>query len=1060
MTPIKSIYKAKRAISRLSFGLLSAAALCVAGCSDDFMAPDMSGSEIASDTQLVLTMYLPAQPSESGDTRAEAPLSDSETKVNSLDLIAFGVEGGEAIVRRSLDPPSKMPAFSDGSYEYSLKGFIPGKYNVYILANIPGSLLNNVNSENSLKAALLDYTGQLPQAGNLPMVYEPGAYVEIGATGEQAASVPATLTIAAVKVSFNLLFDKTRNQSVFGENGMRIVSANVSNVAKNEYIVCNTGYTNAPVREVTISGSYFNNYNYTASNASISSDMVAVSGNGASTLSDYTSKWVWRSTFYLPERYVASSGAGSVLTLNTVVTDKNSKDGNARCKYTIDLGNYNNGASVVKDKNLPRGSYYEIVGNVKTLGDNAEIDTFISLKDWTEVAVNADIMGATLTLDASTFSVSSLDEINHTEPALNAFTDARGGVDFQCETKLQNLPVIQPTKTSLGSGNYRYTLNINPSILVNKLATNEGKGTATCYIIAGNIKKKISVAYDISPFMIVTPAEHEIYWNKNGENLLKQWNYATNLGGLMLCTANTKTMLVGYDGSSRKTSASVTRSNSTLKLACADPTQARGTFTVEASTDPQTTTEHTFSFYPSAAAGSSNFDSMKSDVKVTVKPEPGNYRIYFRAINDWHSYDGGESNISGEWLQGENSMTSSNYPTEYYGLDHQNNNWIDWWYVPHDDNGKISANAKNGASNNRYPYMASHRIYIWTQTGETTSSTLSAPAWIFTEAYNYNDGNANNMTEDYGNPGWYYYDLPVNQAQKSHSNGATGNKYPEPGRTLIIFNNHTNADLGYAVHRAPHHLDPGLSLFDYEDLEGWVLYDPTSEPYFRVFDDKPVIEDVVYTVWSTVRPTGWYKKYGVAENAVSKNPRQFTIYNNNVSNVTTRTVGGKTYYCYKIRMKAPHGEYAKAIKINFGAANQQTQRVYYYCRNGNGWNNPRVYIYNGGDYMTSWDNAPTMKVEKSDSYGTWYYYDVPSAYSYGQVIFRSSNGSEQHPGANQAGLNLDGKSRIFYSDSKSWMDYNTELPDNGVVIFGGRSFPGNTGTYDASTGKWTAGEPK
>lgn len=64
------------------------------------------------------------------------------------------------------------------------------------------------------------------------------------------------------------------------------------------------------------------------------------------------------------------------------------------------------------------------------------------------------------------------------------------------------------------------------------------------------------------------------------------------------------------------------------------------------------------------------------------------------------------------------------------------------------------------------------------------------------------------------------------------------------------FSNGTYLSTGFQPHRFTHHNDPGITLFNYEDREGWYLYDPLSDPYYRVYDEKPTVVDVEYTIYT------------------------------------------------------------------------------------------------------------------------------------------------------------------------------------------------------------------
>lgn len=80
-----------------------------------------------------------------------------------------------------------------------------------------------------------------------------------------------------------------------------------------------------------------------------------------------------------------------------------------------------------------------------------------------------------------------------------------------------------------------------------------------------------------------------------------------------------------------------------------------------------------------------------------------------------------------------------------------------------------------------------------------------------------------------------------------------------------MFSNNTNNGQGYSLHRCPHHLEPGIPLFDYEDREGWIVYDPTSDPTWHIYDDMPTIENIKFTIYTKFQTYGWFKDYGIAQ---------------------------------------------------------------------------------------------------------------------------------------------------------------------------------------------------
>lgn len=112
-------------------------------------------------------------------------------------------------------------------------------------------------------------------------------------------------------------------------------------------------------------------------------------------------------------------------------------------------------------------------------------------------------------------------------------------------------------------------------------------------------------------------------------------------------------------------------------------------------------------------------------------------------------------------------------------------------------------------------------------------------------------------------------------------------------------------------------MEPGIPLFDYEDREGWIVYDPTSDPTWNIYDAMPTIENINFTIYTKFQTYGWFKVYGVAngKGGDSNNEREsFTIYD----------TAGKSWSCDKlnngwyktvITLKAVKGDHEKDIRI-------------------------------------------------------------------------------------------------------------------------------------------------
>ena len=439
-----------------------------------------------------------------------------------------------------------------------------------------------------------------------------------------------------------------------------------------------------------------------------------------------------------------------------------------------------------------------------------------------------------------------------------------GTVGFGCDTKINSNDIIIGTKRGKdANGNDSIEFRVNPNIPIKDYAKDQLKGTAKFWIKANNLKKYIGVDYDVTPYLDVTK-ELVIYYNKDDKSQnIRTVKWDTNLGGIVLHrTTNTK-------------------GNSTINMSLDSSNAATGTFMVTATTDPVTTTIHEFTVM-------SKDRSKSQAVRVTVSPPIGDYRICFRAINDRSKYTGGKNTDRFTAIMPEGG----------------DNNWYDGW---DNDGGKNTAKEDN------------HHIYMYTQIGETSegTSTLTQKRWIYTKGDASKDewpGEA--MKADNTNKGWYYKDFKVNM-EPVVKKETTENRFIKPGETLIMFNNNQDLGLGYTLHRCPHHRAPGIPLFDYEDREGWIVYDPTSDPEYHIFDDMPEIEDLNITIYTEKKTMGWYREYGIAGDSKTD---QFKIHDENSNenvdygNSWKREQKGN-WWKTVITLKAIKGEHNKDIKI-------------------------------------------------------------------------------------------------------------------------------------------------
>lgn len=707
----------------------------------------------------------------------------------------------------------------------------PGTYHIYVVANMNKVLSGKtIQTEDELQKIVLDYrptsTTGMPVCTNIPMIYEPKdaagnlAVTEIKAAGDKYTEVAANLKFTCVKVKLNLIFDPSNAEVAtnFGGKTFSINSISADKLSPFTHLywggkfeapswednaynkIYKDGIKSTPYEASSGAAVYYTDW---TDNRSLpaTNNKDDIKGTGTAEKVSPAGKWLFQQTYYLPERYISSAADRSYLTINGKVGDY------ADNNYRIDLGHKKDGTSTVPV--FPRGTFYEITGAIKTLG-NMELNCKVSVKDWKPVEIDADFNHTTLWVSKTKASVTSTtaDSIDYKSNVM--LTEANFGCDEKVTTSSGEKDVIVLSKLDAVK-NHRITFNINKDIQFSDYKGNY-KGTAKVWIKAGNIKKYLDVEYDASPYFEVNPQEVTIYWKSDNSTKLVQ--FKTNLGGLTF-TGNT----------------SSTIGKSTIQASCDNPYTPEGTFKIKATTNPVTTTVHYLTVQPKESA-----EGFKKIIKVTVKPAVGNYRINFRAINDRSHYTGGNGTDNYEGTPDEKKE-------ETFNGEKGNTNWADGWYE------------YSWCNNNKIytPQPDNHYVYVYTQIGETTGNEVNSPAWEFSGRWP-----GDKMVEDNTNVGWYYKDFHK-EAKPQRTENVNSNEEKErlikPGETLVMFSNNTNNSQGYSLHRCPHHLEPGIPLFDYEDREGWIVYDPTSDPTLNIYDAMPTIENIDFTITPNSRLT-------------------------------------------------------------------------------------------------------------------------------------------------------------------------------------------------------------
>ena len=818
-----------------------------------------------------------------------------ECQINDLTLYAFPTGNEGKLLKKTLPAPLASMMLEEHVANYQLN-IEPGTYHIYVVANMNKVLSGKtIQTENDLKNIVLNYVAGtepgMPVSTNIPMIYEPkdvnGNIIDtkIEKSGKKYTTVAANLKFTCVKVKLNLLFDPTAEGSAFNGNSYSIKDILAQKLSPSTTLSWNGAFSNSNVSadyakgfenevyvtpsEASNKGGYYKAGDWTekADNANVNNKNIITLVQGATPTAapqNAADKWLFQGTYYLPERYIANASQQSTLKINGFV------NGSFENNYTINLGHrQDESPNSTEVPTFPRGTYYEIIGNIKSLG-NMTLDCNVSVKDWTPVTIDADFNHTTLWVSKTKASVTSTttDSIDYESNVM--LTKADFGCDEKVTTSSGEKDVIVLSKLDAVK-NHRITFKINEDIKFSDYNGKKYKGTAKVWIKAGNIKKYLDVTYDASPYFEVNPQEVTIYWGS--DNNTKVVQFKTNLGGLAF-TGNT----------------SSTVGKSTILASCDKPDTPEGTFKIVATRDPVTTTVHYLTVQPKESAEDFDF---KKKIKVTVKPAVGNYRINFRAINDRIPYAGtsdpNKSNVTGNFL----------------GVlaEGGNNNWNDGWFE------------ESWTGDKNQPQTKNHCIYVYTQIGETENA-ITGKGWIYTEKWGGKDDSGwpgDYMEYDQTNTGWYYKDFSVNAVQKHTQHGATGDRKIKPGETLIMFSNNYNNSVGYSVHRCPQHLEPGIPLFDYEDCEGWIVYDPTSDPTWNIYDAMPTIENIKFTIYTKFQTYGWFKVYGVAHENNGKR-EQFTIFDkNNKRWICTDLKNG--WYETVITLKAVKGDHEKDIRI-------------------------------------------------------------------------------------------------------------------------------------------------
>lgn len=988
------------------------------GCTADEVLMPEAPEMPEGDVQLRITLAIPQGESIKSQTRAvegDGPVispaqtaEDNELRIQDIRLYIFP-ESADHKAEVALNLPLRLPTLSTSKTveTYFINGLTGGsKYTLYLLANF-GDDASNLTTEEALEKKVIDYTSNAHNLvpGNLPMVYKHGQTVQIPIDGSE--TIDAVMKYACAKIRYNVIFDKTttgrtETRTHFQDKSLVPSSLTLSNITKESKILWDRDrafYPENKAADKTLGMAFYTSWNPIPQTAPTDGSewVTNVSGSIGAAPTASPDKWLLRGTVYVPERYVNASTEQTTLTLK-------SKIGSSEVEHGTPIGIADGDGNFL---DLDRSTYYELVGTIVNTNLKG-VQWDLNVQSWEEKTINADFVHTFLHLENTSTTVTSFDD-----GIIGYDTDGRGAISLECDNDAKitidgntyKLFEIGPAPAD-ASGMKQLAIQVNSDVPILKLnEMGKASGTAHAFIVAGNIKKRIEIEYNIEPFIEFTPVSMKIQDGDGVDPSSRFFEYRTNCGGfIMTCEEEGHswefTDLTTEEVEHKITSDGSNYSSFKMKFRENQHSSSEGIIEITENHPDLTTVVHSF-----VVKAREKLDGFPEDIYVNVEimPKKENYRVYFRAINDYHT---------------SNDAEFGTVPAEQTTTGTTGNNWNDYW--------------------------TNHYLYAYTQYGETPNK---MPVWRYTSDYgftstefSYKNPTTNEefrkhtpeMTKDAGNPGWYFYDLPVscvgNYVREGDADDATAEqkkKYgngPLPGATLMIFySNNGDPD----IHRVNQNKDAGIPLGDYNDYESWVLYDPTRDPVYNVYDDKPIVVNTQFVVYSDTKFTKWENYYG--GNYIYKNLPDIGSDDPDYA------------YKYIIELKTPRGEYDKNITLvsDESADPFPVVAVGVY---GSDWGKGTPYaLFNDGGSGAGHEEWVIMRKIPGK---TEFYLPVPNKWKGKKVKFCDNN-LEKY--TNNFNISTENKIQFCYTDNASTFfdktnDYKATLFKKTTLMYGGKSW--------------------
>lgn len=730
----------------------------------------------------------------------EEEATADESRITSLWFLAYPVEEGKGeIVVTQLNPEGLAEAGK--TYQIRMKY---GTYRIYVVANIPGIDLSyaNADGEERLKNCRISYP--FAADNGLPMSYRSTEPVTVD---ENGGSLNAKLEFACVKVRCTVLFDNTDfSNNAFGGHVVKMnTSAEGGAVWACNY-ACETGLWSGLVIDPETDDATSGYRGYYQEGTDFNKEDISLSAAG---------KWAFRTDFfYLPEHMV-TAGKQEQQTSLVVKGKVYSAEGTflSNLVYTIGMGDMlgQETSETGQVRQLPRGRYYDITARITGLGE--QLDLTASVTDWTPHKISSWLEGPyTLYIQKNELGeLRAGDEITvpcHTNAATLTYESPT------CEVNGQEVPVYQvdfehdPATEAITA----FTVRIAPQM---PPVLNGGTSLPDYfYIVAGNLKKKITVTPQLQPYLYVTPEQQTVYIKEVGTRTEHKvtYTYFTNLTNIEITLTEGQNEKITYQDSGLNNGQGTLTcilSNSG-GLQAGFPNSLTQTYRVTATGYDQTLTE---------------------DVKLNIVPNAMYYRLYFRPKNGkWdnpHIYvyeplftpNGTEVRFPvGDYFENALLYSFTGMRT-FKGWNTQGGEVANPVPSGSDNGGTYNGLGDSFKPENGGNYY-NHIDYCpdFREGSECSSCQTSVNVkWPGVRMKN---------ADAVGHFGWFYFDLPL---------------LAQPGKALIMFaDGHSGpSDNNSKYYRYPAHMVPGVPLYNFADKEGWFLYDVDKGDANEFVDDKP-----------------------------------------------------------------------------------------------------------------------------------------------------------------------------------------------------------------------------